>query len=72
VIPSLHIRTQLLAILATALAYSAVVMLIVRYFEIPVWHIGSEVAAILSVVFIALIVFRNNTANERWWEARKL
>jgi putative membrane protein len=58
--------------MALALAYSVAVALVVFELQLPTWNIGAEAAATLGVFLGILVVFRNNTANDRWWEARKL
>jgi ion channel-forming bestrophin family protein len=53
---------------------------IIAYFEISFWHIGAEsyvknipvVHTLLGFVISTLLVFRTNTAYDRWWEGRKL
>jgi putative membrane protein len=62
----------LLPWLAFAAVYSLVVAIIVRWLALPSWSAGNEMAATLTLVLGILVVFRNNAANDRWWEARKL
>lgn len=54
------------------LAYAAAVTLFVRIMQLPVWSAGGEVAAVLGLSIGTLVAFRNHSANDRWWEARKL
>jgi putative membrane protein len=70
--PSLHIARALAWWLALALAYALAVAAIVQLFELTAWKAASEVEAFLGIAFGMLVVFRNNAANDRWWEARKL
>ena len=35
------------------------------------WPAGDECAALLAFALGILLVFRTNTAYDRWWEARK-
>jgi putative membrane protein len=58
--------------LALVLAYATAVTWFVHAQALEKWVAGSEIAAILSVALGLLLVLRNNTANDRWWEARKL
>jgi putative membrane protein len=58
--------------MAVVVAYSVVVIFIERSFEIPAWEAGAEAGAALGIVIGILVVFRNNAAYDRWWEARKL
>src|SRR5512134_2027888 len=56
-----------------SLAYTLVVTWFVIHFSPALgWYPGKELAALLGVGLGVLIVFRNNTAHDRWWEARKL
>lgn len=55
-----------------AVCYSALAALLIAAAHLPTYEAGAELTASLGVVLGILIVFRNNTANDRWWEARKL
>jgi putative membrane protein len=72
VVPSLHVGSRLAGWMAAALAYTLAVVLTVHVLELPEWAAGNELAALLGVGLGTMIVFRNNAANDRWWEARKL
>jgi putative membrane protein len=72
VLPSLHVARRLAAGLALALGYSAAVTAFVVFQDLPKWIAGNEIATVLTVALSTLIVLRNNAANDRWWEARKL
>ena len=43
-------------------------------YEFKVWEVGKSMAlpGLLGAALGILLVFRNNTAYERWWEARKV
>ena len=71
-LPPLHIARRLARWMAVALTYTAAVALVVYLLKLPTWAAGNEAAATLGVVLGTLLVFHNNTANDRWWEARKL
>jgi putative membrane protein len=58
--------------MAVALAYAAAVTLIVEHTRMPQFESGQQIAAVLGLSLGVLLVFRINTANDRWWEARKL
>lgn len=66
------IKRQVIATMSLAMLYSGAVTLLVAALRLPAWNIGAEAAATLGVFLGILVVFRNNTANDRWWEARKL
>jgi putative membrane protein len=72
VLPSLHIGRQLVFWMTIAIAYAASVTLIVDRMAITSWDCGREIATVLGLSLGVLLVFRINTANDRWWEARKL
>ncbi|HVJ83946.1 MAG TPA: bestrophin family ion channel [Planctomycetia bacterium] len=71
-LPTLNVAQRLGRWLAVAMTYAVAVELIVYFFNLPKWTAGQEVAAGLWVVLGMLVVFRNNAANDRWWEARRL
>jgi putative membrane protein len=70
--PRLNIIRKLAAWLLVALLYACAVTWLVRKLELATWAPGNEAAAALTAVLGTLIVFRNNAAYDRWWEARKL
>jgi len=57
-------------------AYMGVVTLflleIVKYFEFKEQIIPSTLHSLIGIVIGLLLVFRTNTAYDRWWEARKI
>lgn len=67
---------KMLPILIAIFIYSAVL----GYLEIEVWHLSSDswvkninlMHSTLGFVISLLVVFRTNTAYDRWWEGRKL
>jgi putative membrane protein len=52
--------------------YAAVVVAAAKYFDIPLGSYGLAPFTLLGVTLSIYLVFRNNAAYERWWEARKL
>jgi len=52
--------------------YALGVTFFIQHHALPSWTAGNEIIAALTVVLGTLIVFRTNSANDRWWEARKL
>lgn len=71
-LPPLHIVGRLATWLLVTAIYSSVVVMIVRALALPKWVPGNEAATALTAMIGTLIVFRNNQAYDRWWEARKL
>lgn len=71
-LPSLHIGRLLLFWMTIALAYAAGVTLFVDRMGLAPWESGKQIATVLGLSLGVLLVFRINTANDRWWEARKL
>jgi putative membrane protein len=67
-----HVGRQLALLLIPALAYVATCTALSRFLELPTWPAGKEAAATLGVAMGVLVVLRNNAANDRWWEGRKL
>jgi len=72
VFPKLYVARKLLLWTALAVVYSAVVTLLVTRKIAPTWSLADDVAAGLTALLGIQVVFRNNAANDRWWEARKL
>lgn len=63
---------RLLVIVATSILYSTAVCMIDLH-SVPSTQTYQTTAALsVSAVFGLLLIFRNNSAYERWWEARKL
>lgn len=53
-------------------AYTAFLCLIVHYFNLfDTIHINTSVFSLLGVILSILLVFRTNSAYDRWWEGRK-
>ena len=71
-LPRLNIARKLATWLLFALLYASATVLLVEWLRLPVWRPGNEAAAALTAMLGTLIVFRNNAAYDRWWEARKL
>lgn len=69
--PRLNIARPLGCWLLASAAYLVVVGLIDRSDLLPGWFAGDEAAAVLGFALGILLVFRTNTANDRWWEARR-
>ncbi len=70
--PRLHVARPLAVVTATVLVYTAIVTLVVKTKSLPTWELAEEVSTVLTAFIGVLVVFRNNAANDRWWEARKL
>lgn len=70
--PVLSIGRELSLWLAAVAGYCLIVMAIVHSVPLSHWQAGNEVSAVIGVGLGILLVFRNNTAYDRWWEARKL
>src|SRR5262245_54616134 len=71
-LPWVRIHQRLALWLAVVIAYELVVAYTIQILHIPNWAGGVEQAASLGFILGILVVFRNNAAYERWWEARKL
>ena len=71
-LPPLHVAKPLVKWILLALAYACVVEIIVRWLDLKSWDSGKQIATVLGLALGVLLVFRINTANDRWWEARKL
>ncbi len=69
--PTLKIARRLIAWIFVALLYVTFVGAVVQRVQHPVLTIGDEAAAMLAFALGILLVFRTNTAYDRWWEARK-
>jgi putative membrane protein len=63
---------RLVGILLISLVYSCIVCCIDLHAVPSTQTFQSTAALAFSVVFGLLLIFRNNSAYERWWEARKL
>ncbi len=72
IVPSLHIRQRLAKWMIVVIVYTLAVVAFERWMDLPEWTTGAEAGAILGFVIGILVVFRNNAAYDRWWEARKL
>lgn len=70
--PRLHVARPLAIVTAAVLVYTAIVTYIVKSKTLPTWELAEEITTVLTAFIGVLIVFRNNAANDRWWEARKL
>jgi putative membrane protein len=71
VFPKLNVARRLARWIVISTAYVAVVSFMAGKIELPDWALGDEVATVLGFALGILIVFRANTAYDRWWEARK-
>lgn len=60
------------ATVAALAAYSAVIILLDRYFDIRDWPGAAQFHGFLGLILGLLLVFRTNTSYDRWWEGRKL
>lgn len=70
--PKLFVARKLWGWTAITLLYAAVVTLLVNRKLIPNWELADDVVAGLTALLGFQVMFRNNAANDRWWEARKL
>lgn len=70
-LPSLNVWRRMCKWMSLALAYTVLVALIDHLLDPPKWTAGNQIAASLGVVLGIMIGFRNHTAHDRWWEARK-
>lgn len=53
-------------------AYTAVLCIAVHYFDLfNMIHMNTSVFSLLGVILSILLVFRTNSAYDRWWEGRK-
>jgi putative membrane protein len=60
------------ATVAALAAYAVGVLLLDRYWAIPITPVGAQFHGFLGLVLGLLLVFRTNTSYDRWWEGRKL
>src|SRR5947207_40592 len=67
-----HVGRPLALLMVPALGYVVASTVLIRFLEITTWPAGKEAATIIGVALGILVVLRNNAANDRWWEARKL
>ncbi|PHN05067.1 bestrophin family protein [Flavilitoribacter nigricans] len=52
--------------------YAAAVSIVVEYFELAEYiRLNTSVFSLLGVILSIFLVFRTNSAYDRWWEARK-
>lgn len=63
---------QLLFWLIVSVVYSIVTIALTQSSEFPEWSWGDELITVLGVSIGVLLVFRNGSAYNRWWEARTL
>ena len=69
-------KTKTLSFLLTSLLVVALYVFSIVYIEQEIFHIdfkpNSTIFSLLGLVLGLLLVFRTNTAYDRWWEGRKL
>ncbi len=69
-------RSDTFRILLPTMLSVAAISAIISYLEVEVWQLRHQSTAVLhsllGFVISMLLVFRTNTAYERWWEGRKL
>jgi putative membrane protein len=68
----LAVGKRLSVFLILILAYSLIVGVVVTWWNIRLNDWGAAAGFINSIILSLLLSFRNRTAYERWWEARKL
>lgn len=71
VFPKLNVAGRLARWIAIVTSYVVIVSWLARALAVPDWTLGDELATALGFALGILIVFRANTAYDRWWEARK-
>src|SRR5947199_10146337 len=59
-------------VVAALTAYAALVVLLDRWLNINVPPQAAQFHGFLGLILGVLLVFRTNTAYDRWWEGRKL
>jgi putative membrane protein len=71
-LPWIRVHKRLGVWLAAITIYAVAVAYVIQSLELPRWSAGTEATAWLGFILGILVVFRNNAAYDRWWEARKL
>src|SRR6187549_3867075 len=72
---SRHVLRTLLPVLGFMVGFAALVCyLVIDYFDLKPHEIvgGTSVHSLLGIVLGLFLVFRTNSAYERWWEGRKM
>lgn len=70
--PSLYLLNLVKRTLFMGLFLFIIYELFIRYFHISQQTIPSTLHSLIGIVLGLLLVFRTNTAYDRWWEARKI
>lgn len=69
-------KSDTFRILLPSMISIAVYAFVIAYLELEVWNLryktSTAIHSLLGFVISLLLVFRTNTAYERWWEGRKL
>lgn len=69
-------KTKTLSFLMTSLIVVALYVFVIVYVEQEIFHIdfkpSSTIFSLLGLVLGLLLVFRTNTAYDRWWEGRRM
>ncbi|PQO34403.1 hypothetical protein DTL21_12820 [Bremerella cremea] len=63
---------QLLFWMLLLAVYSTIATAVTQAIVFPEWDWGDEITTVLGVSIGVLLVFRNRSAYDRWWEARTL
>jgi putative membrane protein len=70
--PSLYLLNLVKRTLFMGLFLFLIYELFIKYFHISQQTIPSTLHSLIGIVLGLLLVFRTNTAYDRWWEARKI
>ncbi|PQO40982.1 bestrophin family protein [Blastopirellula marina] len=65
-------QLQLLFWMCLLTVYSIIATAVTQSIEFPEWDWGDELTTAIGVAIGVLLVFRNRSAYDRWWEARTL
>ncbi len=68
---SYTMRKIIRSTLAVGVAMALVSFLVMDVFKLKLWKIESGVFSLLGIVLSILLVFRTNSAYDRWWEGRQ-
>ena len=71
-LPPLPVAPKLLLALGGVAVYGLIANLVFSHLRFPLSDLGQGITILNGIVLGVLLVFRNNTAYDRWWEGRKL
>lgn len=69
--PNIYLKVLLYRTLGMGL-FTFVVWYSIKYFELTSFTIPSAMHSLIGIVIGLLLVFRTNTAYDRWWDGRKI